>query len=99
MRSPFSGETEAFHSVVVVAFSLIVVALAAAFGSTWLAVTVLVVAIVVVAARWAQLHMRRLRGHEVPVKMAPPHLGPPTERRVLVVANDTLDEEALISEV
>ena len=46
-----------------------------------------------------QLHMRKLRGSEVSVKMAPPHVGSPAERRILVVANDTLREEALLSEV
>src|SRR5271166_1902572 len=43
--------------------------------------------------------MRTLRGVELPVKMAPPHLGSAAERRVLVVANDTLSEEALLTEV
>ncbi|MGO9207506.1 MAG: hypothetical protein ACLQBX_15210 [Candidatus Limnocylindrales bacterium] len=52
-----------------------------------------------VAARVAQLRMRKLRGLELPVKMAPPHLGSAAERRVLVVASDTLGEEALLGEV
>ena len=49
--------------------------------------------------RVAQLRMRKLRGLELPVKMAPPHLGSAAERRVLVVASDTLSEGALLSEV
>ena len=51
------------------------------------------------ALRVAQLRMRKLRGLELPVKMAPPHMGSAAERRVLVVANDTLAEETLLSEV
>src|SRR5271166_4388808 len=43
--------------------------------------------------------MRTLRGVELPVKMAPPHLGSAAERRDLVVANDTLGEEAHLSEI
>jgi hypothetical protein len=73
--------------------------LAAVFGPTWLALAVLAVVLGALAARAAQLHMRKLRGLELPVKMAPPHVGSAAERRVLVVANDTLSEEALLSEV
>jgi plastocyanin len=43
--------------------------------------------------------MRKVRGLQLPVKMAPPHMGSAAERRVLIVANDTLGEEALLSEV
>ena len=43
--------------------------------------------------------MRKLRGLELPVKMAPPHMGSATERRVLLVANDTLGERALVDEL
>jgi plastocyanin len=99
VRSPFSSEPEAFHSVIVLALVLIAVVLAATLGPTWLAVTVLVVAVGVLAFRMGQVHMRKLQRRDVPLKMAPPHMGPATERRVLVVANDTLDEDALISEV
>jgi hypothetical protein len=60
---------------------------------------VLAVVLGALAVRVAQLRMRKLRGLELPVKMAPPHLGSAAERRVLVVANDTLSEEALLSEV
>ena len=99
MRSPFSSEPEAFHTVIALALVLLTVVLAAALGPTWLAVTVLVLAVGVLAFRMGQLHMRKLRRHDVLVKMAPPHMGPATERRVLVVANDTLDENALIGEI
>jgi plastocyanin len=99
VRSPFHSETEAFHFVLLLIVALIPIVLAAALGPTWLAVLVLVVVVAALAMRLAQLRMRKLRGLELPVKMAPPHVGSASERRILVVANDTLGEEALLSEV
>jgi hypothetical protein len=99
VRSPFHSEQEAFRFVLLLILALIPVVLAAVLGPTWLAPVVLAVIVGAVAARAAQLHMRKLRGLELPVKMAPPHVGSAAERRVLVVASDTLGEEALLSEV
>jgi len=99
VRSPFHSEQEAFRFVLLVILALLPIALAAVLGPTWLAPVVLAVILGAVAVRVAQLRMRKLRGLELPVKMAPPHLGSAAERRVLVVANDTLSEEALLSEV
>ncbi len=99
MRSPFHSEPEAFRFLLVVVLALIPVVLAAALGPTWLALLVLAVILGALAMRMAQLRVRKLRGLELPVKMAPPHLGSAAERRVLVVANDTLSEEALLGEV
>ena len=99
MRSPFHSEQEAFRFVLLVIVALLPVALAAAFGPAWLALVVLAAIGGAVAMRVAQVRMRKLRGLELPVKMAPAHLGSAAERRVLVVANDTLGEEALLSEV
>ncbi len=99
VRSPFHSEQEAFRFVLLLTLALIAVGLATALGPMWLALVVLAVILGALAARVAQLHMRKLRGFELPVKMAPPHVGSAAERRVLVVANDTLGEEALLSEV
>jgi len=99
VRSPFHSEQEAFRFVLLLTLALIAVALAATLGSKWLALVVLAVALGAFAGRFVQVRMRRLRGLELPVKMAPPHLGSAAERRVLVVANDTLIEAALLSEV
>ncbi len=99
MRSPFHSEQEAFRFVLLLILALIPVVLAAVLGPTWLAVVALAVILAALAVRAAQLHMRKLRGLELPVKMAPPHVGSAAERRVLVVANDTLSEETLLSEV
>jgi hypothetical protein len=99
MRSPFHSEPEAFRFLLLLILALLPIVLAAAIGPTWLALVVLAVVLGALAVRVAQLRMRKLRGLELPVKMAPPHLGSAAERRVLVVANDTLSEEALLSEV
>jgi plastocyanin len=98
VRSPFHSEQEAFRFVLLI-LALIPVVLAAALGPTWLALAVLAGVLGALAVRVAQLRMRKLRGLELPVKMAPPHVGSAAERRVLVVANDTLSEEALLGEV
>jgi plastocyanin len=99
VRSPFHSEQEAFRFVLLLILALIPVVLAAAFGPTWLAVVVAAVVLCVVALRMSQLRMRKLRGIKVSVRMAPPHIGSAAERRVLIVANDTLREEALLGEV
>jgi len=99
VRSPFHSEPEAFRFLLVLILALVPIVLAAALGPTWLALVVLAVVLGGVAARAAQLRMRKLRSPDLPVKMAPPHLGSAAERRVLVVANDTLSEEALLCEV
>jgi plastocyanin len=99
MRSPFHSEQEAFRSLLLLIGGLLPVVLAAALGPAWLALVVFAVVLGVLALRVAQLRMRKLRGLALPVKMAPPHIGSAAERRVLVVANDTLGEEALLSEV
>jgi plastocyanin len=99
MRSPFHSEQEAFRSVVLVLLALVPIVLAAALGPTWLSFVVLGLVISGLALRVASLRMRKLPGLEVPVKMAPPHVGSAADRRVLVVAADTLGEESLLSEV
>ncbi len=99
MRSPFHSEQEAFRFVLLLILALAAVALAATLGPTWLALVVLAVVFGAVAGRLVQVRMRKLRGLEMPMKMAPPHLGSAAERRVLIVANDTLIEAALLSEI
>ena len=99
MRNPFNSEQEAFHFVLLVIVAVLAVALAAALGPIWLAAGVLALIIGLVAVRATQVRVRKLRGLQLPVKMAPAHLGSALERRVLVLASDTLGEEALLCEV
>jgi hypothetical protein len=99
VRSPFHSESEAFRFLLLVIIALVPIGLAAVLGPTWLALVVLAVVLGALALRVVQLHLRKVRGFERPLKMAPPHVGSPSERRVLVVANDTLTEAALLSEL
>ncbi len=99
MRSPIRSEPEAFRLLLLLIVALLPIVLAAALGPTWLALAVLAVVLGALAMRTAQLRIRRRRSLELPLKSAPAHLGPAAERRVLVVANDTLSEEALLSEI
>jgi plastocyanin len=99
VRSPFSSEQDAFRFVLVLILALLPIVLAAVLGPTWFALVVLAVIAGTVALRMAQRRMRKLRRLERPVKMAPPHVGSAAECRVLVVANDTLSEEALLTEI
>jgi hypothetical protein len=85
--------------LLLVMVALIPIVLAAALGPTWLAFAVLAAVLVALAGRVVQLRARTLRGPELPVKMAPPHVGSAAERRFLVVANDTLGEEPLLHEL
>jgi plastocyanin len=99
VRSPFHSEPEAFRSLLLVILGLLPIVLAAVLGPTWLALAVFGVVLGVLWMRISQLRMRKRHSLELPLKSAPAHLGPAAERRILVVANDTLSEQALLSEV
>lgn len=99
MRSPFDSEQEAFRFVIVLILALAAIVLAVAFGPAWLAYVVVALVPAGVAVHATRLRMRSLRGLELPVKMAPPHVGGADERRVLIVANDALAEESLLAEL
>ncbi len=99
MRSPFQSESEAFRFLVLLMLGLLPVVLAAALGPTWLAVAVLVFVLGALWMRIVQLRMHRRRTTELSLKSAPPHRGPAEEQRILVVANDTLEEQALLREI
>lgn len=88
MRNPFRSEAEAYRFLLLTvgAFTLIV---AAAFVNRWLGV---VVALVVSAAT-VQFYFRERR--EPPPRAHVEHVGPADERRLLVIANETLGGEAL----
>ncbi len=92
MRNPFRSEAEAFRLLLgfVVAAALIVI------GSrinVWVGVAVAVVEAGVVA--WVVLFRGR---KERPIMQAPPP-HPPGDRRILVIANETVGGRALLSEI
>ena len=90
MKNPLRSEAEAFQFLLgaLVYFGLIVIAAVA--GGTWWALGVFVVESAVVLAWWV-----RARRVEAPVRTAPRHVGGPGDRRILVIANETVGGEAL----
>lgn len=94
MRNPFRSEAEAYRFVLysVVYFAAIVVA--TAVGGRWVGIGVFV-ALSAVALAW----FLQREGRERPPQTAPPHRGGRDERRILVVANETLAGERLREEI
>ena len=92
MDNPFRSEAAAFRFLLITigAFALIVVASAV---SDWLGLAVFVV--LTVATIW--VYSRR-RGPPSP-RQHVEHVGPPDERRVLVVANETVGGDELIAAI
>ncbi len=99
MRSPFHSEPEAFNFLLLVTVVVLAIALAAALGPTWLTLAVIAVVVSGLALRRVRMQMVKRRTLELELKSAPAHAGPADERRILLVANDTLNEEAFIREV
>lgn len=92
MESPFRSEAAAFRFllVTIAAFALIV---AASWVHPWLGFAVFLA--LSAAAVWVYLRQRGPRPPKEPI----PHVGDPDERRVLVVANETVGGEELLSEI
>ena len=92
MRNPFKSEAEAFRLVLLALgyFGLIVVAAAI---NRWVGLAVFVV-LTVAAAVWI-LRARR----EPPERTAPLRRSAPGERRILVIANETVGGETLRDEI
>jgi hypothetical protein len=89
MRNPFRSEQEAFRFVLLTVgyFALIVIG---AVINTWVGVGVFVV-LTLIALYFAFLRERQ----EPQPRQAPSHFHPETERRILVVANETVGGRAL----
>jgi GABA permease len=99
VRSPFRSEPAAFHFLLLLAAVLVPIAIVAAIGPTWLALTLIAVALAALVVRIVQMRTVERHSVELELKSAPAHVGAAQERRILLVANDTLNEEAFISEV
>ncbi len=94
MRNPFRSEAEAYRFVLVsIAYFAVIVAASLIFGK-WVGLAVFVVASLVALAWFFQ------RGpFEQPVKTAPPRRGSENERRILVIANETVGGHVLREEI
>jgi hypothetical protein len=92
VRNPFKSEAEAFRLVILAIgyFGLIVIAAAI---NRWVGLTVFVI-LTAVAILWI-VRARR----EPPVRTAPLRRSAPGERRILVIANETVGGETLREEI
>jgi hypothetical protein len=93
MRNPFRSEARAFSFVAPVAIAAVVVIVVNAVASTAAVVAVSVLA----AAGIAALYLARGRS-PARIPAAPAHVGPPAERRVLLVM-DELPQEGSLSDL
>lgn len=94
MRNPFRSEAEAFHFLLLTVAAFAAIALAGLLGGPW----ALVPTWVAVTGAAAFLYLRRGQA-ERPVRTAPAHIGAEDERRILVVANETLADMRLAEEI
>lgn len=92
-RNPFRSEAEAFQWLLITILAFAVVALSSLLGGWVVGLPVWIV--VTVAAIWWYL---RPVPDEIE-KQAPHHVGGPDEKRILVVANETLSDPELLQAV
>jgi Universal stress protein family len=90
MKNPFRSEAEAYRFVIGTVGYFAAIVIATAVGGRWWGIGVFV-ALTVLVLLW--FFRREVR--EQPPATAPPHRGPDDERRILVVANETVVGRAL----
>ena len=90
MRNPLRSEAEAYRFVIVAVAYFGVIVIAASVGGAWAGLVVFVLASGAVLA-WVLFTGRR----EGPMQVAPPGRHSADERRILVLANETVGGEAL----
>jgi GABA permease len=94
MRNPFRSEVEAFQFLLLTVVAFAAIALASLLAGPWAGVPTWAA----VTGAAAFVYLRRGRA-ERPVRTAPAHVGGEDERRILVVANETLAEVRLAEEI
>ena len=92
MQNPFKSEAAAYRFVLVLVAYFAAIVIAKAVGGTWTALVVFV--LLTGAGLWWVLFSGRREG---PLVTAPAHRGADDEKRVLVVANETVGGETLRS--
>jgi len=90
MKNPFRSEAEAYRFVIGTVGYFTAIVIATAVGGRWWGIGVFVVLTVIVLLWFFRREVR-----EQPPATAPPHRGPADERRILVVANETVVGRAL----
>src|SRR3954471_24958722 len=93
MKNPLRSEADAFQFLLGAAVYFGLIAIAGVINR-WLGLAVFVVLSIGVIVWWM-----RSRRVEVAPKSAPPHRGSPDERRILVIANETVGGEALREQI
>src|SRR3954468_316558 len=91
MANPLRSEAEAFRFLVLSALYLGAIAIASGFGGIWWGLAVFVVLSVVAVGAW----WRSRQPAPPPAPVASVHRGGPRDRRILVVANETVGGEKL----
>jgi GABA permease len=90
MRNPFRSEVEAFHFLLLTVAAFAAIAVASLLGGPWAGVPTFAA----VTGAVAFFYLRRGQA-ERSVRTAPAHVGAQDERRILVVANETLADASL----
>jgi nucleotide-binding universal stress UspA family protein len=93
MRSPVRNEAETFHAVLWLLALSAAIAIASVYGGTWVGVGVLIASLLL-AVVWSGRARAGAQGPSIPM---PRTAG--TERRILVVANETLEGDAVLRAV
>jgi nucleotide-binding universal stress UspA family protein len=90
MKNPFRSEAEAYRFVIGTVAYFAAIVIATAVGGRWWGIGVFVVLTVLVL-----IWFFRREAHEQPPATAPRHRGADDERRILVVANETVGGQTL----
>jgi hypothetical protein len=93
VANPFRSEAEAYRFLLLTIGYFAAIVLATLIGGRWLGLTVFV--ILTVVGLWWLLRRRP----EAPVRTAPPRRGAEYERRILVIANETVGGATLREEI
>ena len=93
MANPFRSEAEAYRFLLVTIGYFAAIVLATLIGGRWVGLAVF--AVLTVVGLWWLLRRRP----EAPVRTAPPRRGAENERRILVIANETVGGAILREEI
>src|SRR3954452_189596 len=91
MRNPLRSEQEAFEFLLLTLAGFAAIAIASVFGGPWAGVPVFIA----VSVGAIFLYFRRPYPDPLPLPAAPVHVGGPNDKRILVIAKDTVGGEEL----
>jgi len=94
VRNPFRSEAEAFRFVLMTVGAFAAIAVASLLGGAWVGVPVW--AVLTAATATFYLVQRRAARE---IRTAPPHVGDPGERQVLVIVDGTAADETIVGAI